>query len=80
MPETFEGGSRVLPNVGDNEMGKAGKGSGASQGDTAEAGARVVGLQKMRCSTAPSPSRTTWRNPRRDGRQEHGPNYPPNPP
>ena len=39
VPETFEGGSQVLPNVGDNEMGKAGKGSGASQGGTAEAGA-----------------------------------------
>lgn len=39
VPDTFEGGSQALPNVDGNEIGKGGKGSGASPGGTAEPGA-----------------------------------------
>ena len=39
VPDTFVGGSQALPNVDGNEIGKGGKGSGASPGGTAEPGA-----------------------------------------
>ena len=39
VPDTFEGGSQALPNVDGNEIGKGGKGSGASPGGTADPGA-----------------------------------------